>query len=120
MVLGLIYFSTLAVRAQLAHQYARSLPYPGRPEWGEIKFVSPECLAYFKLFGMQEGRKSKRFLQDLNDLQLLITLNDFDFKRVDDHLTSVFGEDSYQHRVLRSLQRGGIRVAGYLGIGFGK
>lgn len=98
-----LYFNTCRA-TQWAHQHARPLLFPQHPELGKVKFVSPECLAYFKLFGMQ-GKKWKRSYKDMADLEQLTALESFDFKMVDERITAVFGEKSHPLSVLRKLQQ---------------
>lgn len=65
------------------------------------KFVSKECLAYFKLFAIDE--KNSRYYKDMNDLTNIVSEKSFQASVVESRLVKVFGEGSKQVKTLRSL-----------------
>jgi hypothetical protein len=65
------------------------------------KFVSMECLAYFKLFAIDE--KNSRYYKDMDDLTNIVCDKAFQASIVESRLVKVFGENSKQVETLRSL-----------------
>jgi hypothetical protein len=65
------------------------------------KFLSLECLAYFKLFAID--CKNNRYYKDMNDLVNIVASVGFKHQEVEKRLIEVFGEESQQVSTLRSL-----------------
>jgi hypothetical protein len=65
------------------------------------KFLSLECLAYFKLFAINP--QNKRYHKDMNDLVNIVASVGFKHEEVESRLTEVFSEESQQVSTLRSL-----------------
>lgn len=65
------------------------------------KFVSMECLAYFKLFGINPN--NNRYHKDMNDLVNIFNVKGFRSDIVESRLIEVFGVRSRQVSILRSL-----------------
>ncbi len=68
---------------------------------GGRKFISLECLAYFKLFAINV--KNRRYHKDMNDLVNIVETVGFNHQEVEARLIEVFGDESGQVRILRSL-----------------
>lgn len=65
------------------------------------KFISLECLAYFKLFAINP--KHKRYHKDMNDLVNIVETPGFKHDVVETRLIEVFGKESEQVSTLRTL-----------------
>jgi hypothetical protein len=82
-----VFFNTCTA-TELVHQEA--IVVQGR------KFISPECSAHFKLYGMNP--RNKKLFRDKDDLRMLARVENIDLKHVRDRAVKVFGADSMQVR----------------------
>lgn len=88
-------FLNTCTATQWAHESAMTIN--GR------KFISLECLAYFKLFAIDP--KTKRYHKDMNDLVNIVESSGFKHNSLEARLIDVFGNESEQVSILRSLVR---------------